>query len=54
MDKKKYVAKGRRDIEYCHSCNKFLPKTNFTLSAGAANLSQCRSCRQLDNDARTR
>ena len=45
---------GRRDIEYCHACSKFLPRSSFNMSAGSASLAQCQACRRLDNDARTR
>lgn len=50
----KRSGEGRRDIEYCHSCNKFLPRSSFNMSAGSASLAQCQACRRLDNDARTR
>lgn len=47
-------SQGRRDIEFCHSCSKFLPRSSFNMSAGSASLAQCQACRRLDNDARTR
>ena len=44
----------RRDIEYCQACSRFLPRSQFNMSAGSASLAQCQACRRLDNDARTR
>ena len=37
---------GRRDIEYCGACSKFLPRSSFNMSAGSASLSQCQACRR--------
>ena len=34
--------------------SRFLPKAAFNISAGSASLVQCRACKQLDNDGRTR
>jgi len=34
--------------------SRFLPRSAFNISAGSGSLAQCRACKQLDNDARTR
>ncbi|XP_023332134.1 IQ and ubiquitin-like domain-containing protein [Eurytemora carolleeae] len=44
----------KKDIELCQACSRYLPKSSFNISAGSGSIAQCRGCKQLDNDARTR
>ncbi|KAM6202273.1 IQ motif and ubiquitin-like domain-containing protein [Rhynchocyon petersi] len=43
-----------RKIHFCHSCQLYLPSTEFAISATAQPVRRCRQCSHLDNEARGR
>ncbi|NXO62900.1 IQUB protein, partial [Phainopepla nitens] len=43
-----------RKVYFCHSCESYLPSTEFPLPAHSRTMGRCRSCHQLDNEARKR
>ncbi|NXG14399.1 IQUB protein, partial [Grallaria varia] len=43
-----------KNIYICHSCENYLPSTEFLIPANSHTIGRCRSCYKLDNDARQR
>ncbi|NWV31345.1 IQUB protein, partial [Grantiella picta] len=43
-----------KDIYLCHSCKNYLPSSEFPIPANSHTIGRCRSCYQLDNEARRR
>ncbi|XP_015484663.1 IQ and ubiquitin-like domain-containing protein isoform X2 [Parus major] len=43
-----------KNIYFCHSCENYLPSTEFLIPANSRTIGRCRSCYQLDNEARKR
>ncbi|NXB10091.1 IQUB protein, partial [Cnemophilus loriae] len=43
-----------KNIYFCHSCENYLPSTEFLIPANSRTIGRCRSCYQLDNEARRR
>ncbi|NXJ23057.1 IQUB protein, partial [Dicrurus megarhynchus] len=43
-----------KNIYFCHSCENYLPSTEFPIPANSHTIGRCRSCYQLDNEARKR
>ncbi|XP_025107613.1 IQ and ubiquitin-like domain-containing protein [Pomacea canaliculata] len=44
----------RKNIYFCPSCNKYMPSTEFSLTGNTRTVGKCRTCQQIDNEARTR
>uniref|UniRef100_A0A7N4PMB7 IQ motif and ubiquitin domain containing n=1 Tax=Sarcophilus harrisii TaxID=9305 RepID=A0A7N4PMB7_SARHA len=47
-------AKLYKNIYFCHSCGKYLPSTEFSISSTSYHIIKCRKCCMLDNEARQR
>ncbi|XP_048156369.1 IQ and ubiquitin-like domain-containing protein isoform X1 [Corvus hawaiiensis] len=43
-----------KNVYFCHSCENYLPSTEFPIPANSRTIGRCRSCYQLDNEARKR
>ncbi|XP_068045950.1 IQ motif and ubiquitin-like domain-containing protein [Anomalospiza imberbis] len=43
-----------KNVYFCHSCEKYLAPTEFPIPANSHTIGRCRSCYQLDNEARQR
>ncbi|XP_058661058.1 IQ and ubiquitin-like domain-containing protein [Ammospiza nelsoni] len=43
-----------KNVYFCHSCEKYLPPSEFPIPASSYTIGRCRSCYQLDNEARKR
>ncbi|NXA98412.1 IQUB protein, partial [Melanocharis versteri] len=43
-----------KNVYFCHSCENYLPSTEFPIPANSHTIGRCRSCYQLDNEARQR
>lgn len=43
-----------KNVYFCHSCENYLPSTEFPIPANSHTIGRCRSCYQLDNEARKR
>ncbi|XP_059703190.1 IQ and ubiquitin-like domain-containing protein [Haemorhous mexicanus] len=43
-----------KNVYFCHSCEKYLAPTEFPIPASSHTIGRCRSCYQLDNEARKR
>ncbi|NXI10223.1 IQUB protein, partial [Irena cyanogastra] len=43
-----------KNVYFCHSCEKYLAPTEFPIPANSRTIGRCRSCYQLDNEARQR
>ncbi|NXY86689.1 IQUB protein, partial [Alcedo cyanopectus] len=43
-----------KKIHLCHSCENYLPSSEFPLGANARTMGRCRSCCRLENEARRR
>ncbi|KAM6972939.1 IQ motif and ubiquitin-like domain-containing protein [Aplochiton taeniatus] len=44
----------RKNIYFCRGCSRYLQSTDFSLTANARLVGQCRQCAELDNEARRR
>ncbi|KAL2093306.1 hypothetical protein ACEWY4_010618 [Coilia grayii] len=44
----------KKNIYFCRGCNAYLPSADFTLTANAFAVGNCRRCSELDNEARCR
>ena len=44
----------QRNIYFCGGCSRYLLSTDFSLTANARSVGQCRRCMELDNEARRR
>ncbi|XP_066525316.1 IQ motif and ubiquitin-like domain-containing protein isoform X2 [Hoplias malabaricus] len=47
-------AELRKNVYLCRGCSKYLPCSEFTLTASARVVGVCRHCSELDNEARRR
>ncbi|XP_038873938.1 IQ and ubiquitin-like domain-containing protein [Salvelinus namaycush] len=47
-------AQLRKNIYFCRGCSRYLLSTDFALTANARLVGKCRSCSELDNEARRR
>ncbi|XP_045544064.1 IQ and ubiquitin-like domain-containing protein [Salmo salar] len=47
-------AQLRKNIYFCRGCSRYLLSTDFSLTANARLVGKCRSCSELDNEARRR
>ncbi|NXD22248.1 IQUB protein, partial [Spelaeornis formosus] len=43
-----------KNVYFCHSCENYLASTEFPIPANSRTIGRCRSCYQLDNEARQR
>ncbi|XP_050180331.1 IQ and ubiquitin-like domain-containing protein isoform X2 [Myiozetetes cayanensis] len=43
-----------KNVYFCHSCENYLPSTEFVIPANSHTIGRCRSCYKLDNEARRR
>lgn len=43
-----------KNVYLCHSCEKYLTAAEFLIPANSRTIGRCRSCYQLDNEARQR
>ncbi|NXU18730.1 IQUB protein, partial [Pardalotus punctatus] len=43
-----------KNVYFCHSCENYLPSSKFPIPANSRTIGRCRSCYQLDNEARQR
>ncbi|NXU94536.1 IQUB protein, partial [Xiphorhynchus elegans] len=43
-----------KNIYFCHSCENYLPSTEFLIPANSHTIGRCRLCYKLDNEARWR
>ncbi|NWX25361.1 IQUB protein, partial [Notiomystis cincta] len=43
-----------KNLYFCHSCESYLPSTEFPIPANSRTIGKCRSCHQLDNEGRRR
>lgn len=43
-----------KNVYFCHSCEKYLAPHEFLIPANSRTIGRCRSCYQLDNEARKR
>ncbi|NWV70374.1 IQUB protein, partial [Malurus elegans] len=43
-----------KNIYFCHSCENYLPSSEFPIPSNSRTIGKCRSCYQLDNEARLR
>ncbi|NXC02911.1 IQUB protein, partial [Orthonyx spaldingii] len=43
-----------KNVYFCHSCENYLPSTEFPIPANSRTIGRCRSCYQLENEARQR
>ncbi|NXE92667.1 IQUB protein, partial [Menura novaehollandiae] len=43
-----------KNVYFCHSCENYLPSTEFPIPANSRTVGRCRLCYQLDNEARRR
>ncbi|NWV80931.1 IQUB protein, partial [Dasyornis broadbenti] len=43
-----------KNVYFCHSCENYLPSSEFPIPANSHTIGRCRSCYQLDNEARRR
>ncbi|NXV03226.1 IQUB protein, partial [Cettia cetti] len=43
-----------KNVYFCHSCEKYLAPSEFLIPANSRTIGRCRSCYQLDNEARQR
>uniref|UniRef100_A0A8C0F149 IQ motif and ubiquitin domain containing n=1 Tax=Bubo bubo TaxID=30461 RepID=A0A8C0F149_BUBBB len=43
-----------KNVHFCHSCENYLPSTEFPVPANCRTIGRCRLCCKLDNEARRR
>ncbi|KAM9246548.1 IQ motif and ubiquitin-like domain-containing protein [Leptosomus discolor] len=43
-----------KNVNFCHSCENYLPSTEFPVPANSRTIGRCRLCCKLDNEARRR
>ncbi|KFQ79075.1 IQ and ubiquitin-like domain-containing protein, partial [Phaethon lepturus] len=43
-----------KNVNFCHSCENYLPSTEFPVPANSRSIGRCRLCCKLDNEARGR
>ncbi|NWR64767.1 IQUB protein, partial [Bucorvus abyssinicus] len=43
-----------KNVNFCHSCENYLPSTEFPVPANSQTIGRCRLCCKLDNEARRR
>ncbi|XP_063179358.1 IQ and ubiquitin-like domain-containing protein isoform X2 [Chroicocephalus ridibundus] len=43
-----------RNVNFCHSCENYLPSSEFPVPANSRTIGRCRLCCKLDNEARRR
>ncbi|XP_051651423.1 IQ and ubiquitin-like domain-containing protein isoform X2 [Manacus candei] len=43
-----------KNVYFCHSCENYLPSTEFLIPANSHTIGRCRLCYKLDNEARRR
>ncbi|NWQ66871.1 IQUB protein, partial [Neopipo cinnamomea] len=43
-----------KNVYFCHSCENYLPSTEFVIPANSHTIGRCRLCYKLDNEARRR
>ncbi|NWW84369.1 IQUB protein, partial [Rhynochetos jubatus] len=43
-----------KNVNFCHSCENYLPSTKFPVRANSRTIGRCRLCCKLDNEARWR
>ncbi|KAM7127675.1 IQ motif and ubiquitin-like domain-containing protein isoform 2-T3 [Ciconia maguari] len=43
-----------KNVNFCHSCENYLPSTEFPVPANSCTIGRCRLCCKLDNEARRR
>ncbi|NXW83480.1 IQUB protein, partial [Alopecoenas beccarii] len=43
-----------KNVNFCHSCESYLPSTEFPVPANSCTFGRCRLCCKLDNEARQR
>ncbi|NXC40094.1 IQUB protein, partial [Penelope pileata] len=43
-----------KNVHFCHSCENYLPSSEFPIAANSRTIGRCRLCCKLDNEARRR